>query len=336
MARKKTQYELRKKADDPSYKRKEGNLPAKKYKHTNPTQLRLSFEFQGNQTQFIDIAQALSAINRKLARQHAYYYVNSVELYNNEDAFVDLHVVPDTWVVRNAVTRGKAIFDNMNELVTGNRRSILPKYHDFKVYMSNLHRTTGTTPPSLHNINSAATGYPSDEWAYSQLVSADDDGDANQQADNFYLHILGGHSGSSANWESVGLVRSYAEGRARSNATNPVVDAGSGTTAGFGDPLMNLLDFSSEEQINDIATRLDEDNDAAPYDLDQYIGEASGSMQQVARLVTTATNGRVTTAPGFCAPFGLICVDPQSTATAFRLVINLAPGTYHGTYAERV
>ena len=51
------------------------NLPAKKYKKTNPTQLRLEFEGQGNITQFIDIGMALSAINRKFARQGVYYYV---------------------------------------------------------------------------------------------------------------------------------------------------------------------------------------------------------------------------------------------------------------------
>lgn len=331
MAQKKTQYELRKKADDPSYKRKEGNLPAKKYKHVNPTQLRLSFEFEGNSTQFIDLAAALSAINRKMLRQHAYYHINSVELYNNEDAFVDLHVLPDTWVVRNAVTRGKAIFDAMNEKVTGNRRSILPKYHDFKVYMSDRHRQAGSTMPSLYDINSSQAVFGPDEWAYSQLVSADDDGDAVQQADNFYVHVLGPHVGNASNWQSVGLVKSYAETRARQNLENPVVDPGN-----VDDPLLNLMDTSSEEQINDIVTRLDEDNDAPPYDLSQYIGETAFTMSQVARLVTTTTLGRVTTAPGFCAPLGLICVDPQSTATAFRLVINLAPGTYHGTYAERV
>ena len=330
MAKKQT-FELRKKSSDPSYKRVEGNMPAKKYKHTNPTQLRLCFEFEGGSTKFIDIADALSVINRKFARQFAYYHVNSVELYNNEDAFVDLHVLPDNWVTRNAVARGKGIFDKMNDLVTQNRRSILPKYHDFKVYMSNLHRTTGTSYPSLYTINSGHAVQTPDDWEYSQLVSGDDDGDGVQQADNFYLHVLGGHAGVASNWESIGLIKSYAESRARQNETNPVTPSNMP-----GDPLLNLMDLSSEEQINDIVLRLDEDNDGTPYDNSAYVGYGTNSMSQAARLVTSATMGRTTIAAGFCAPFGLICVDPQSTATAFRLVINLAPGTYHGTYAERV
>jgi len=328
----KRKYEILPKGKDPSYVPKEGNLPAKKYKHSNPTQLRMSFEFTGNATKFIDIAAAISVINRKMARQGAYYYVNSVELYNNEDAFVDLHVLPDTWVTRNAYVRAKSIWTEMNERVLRENRTIKPKYHDFKVYFDNLHRTTGTTMPSLHGVNSLSTVLISDDWEYSQMVSADDDGDSNQQADNFYLHMLGSRVGSSTNWESVGVIGSYANTRLEPDSTgSPVV----GTQA-IDDPLMNLFDSSSEEQVNDIVTRLTDDNDETPYDASRYVGETSNTQQQVARLATSALGGRVVTAAGFCAPLGLICVDPQDTATAFRLVINLAPGTYHGTYAERV
>lgn len=76
------------------------NLPAKKYKKTSPTTTRLSFEFDGGATQFVDIGRALSILNRKFYRQGVYYYVNSVEIYNNETGVVDLHTIPDNWVTR--------------------------------------------------------------------------------------------------------------------------------------------------------------------------------------------------------------------------------------------
>ena len=78
------------------------NLPAKKYKKTSPTVTRLSFELNGNTTQFIDIARALSAVNRKFYRQGVYYYVNSVEVYNADPGVIDLHTLPDNWVTKNA------------------------------------------------------------------------------------------------------------------------------------------------------------------------------------------------------------------------------------------
>lgn len=317
-------------------KKNNSNLPAKKYSKKAPTVLRLSYVGSGNATQFVDIAQGLSAINRKFYRQGVYYYVNSVELYNNEDAFVDLHTLPDNWVTKNAWRRGKETFDKMNDKAieaVGNA-GFLPKYHDFKVYMNDRHRTTGTMSPKLFDINSATGGYSADDWVYSVLTSADDDQDGVANADEFNVHMLGPHAGAPANWNSVGLIVSYARTRARVNATDPTLDE----TAIDGindDPLANMFDYSSEEQMNDVITNLAEDNDAPPYDQDAYVGTSVASMHHVARLATSVSSGRVAKASGFCVPFGLICVDPQSTATSWRLVINLAQGTYHGCYAER-
>ena len=99
--------------------------------------------------------------------------------------------------------------------------------------------------------------------------------------------------------------------------------------------MLNIFDFSSEEQLNDIIINLDQDNDGPPYDLDYYIGESPNSMSHAARIGTEQGVGRVGRAAGFCAPFGLICVDPSGVSSAFRVVLNLAVGTYHGVYAER-
>ena len=306
------------------------NLPAKKYSKTSPTVTRLSFELSGASTQYIDIALALSAVNRKFARQGVYYYVNSVEIYNNETGVVDLHTAPDNWVTKNAWNRGFKLFQKMNSLVDDVSGIGRPKYHDFKVYLNSLHQSTGSTQPSLHGINGAQTPLVSDEWKYSEFVSADDDGDGTQQADNFTVHLLGGHTGTSDNWTSVGLIKSYAESRttvAQETPNDYPVD----TT----DPLMNVFDFSSEEQMNDIIEGLRDDNDRPPYQLTVYPGETTNSLQHVARIGTEVGVGRVGRASGFCAPFGLICVDPHGIDSAFRVVLNLAVGTYHGVYAER-
>ena len=307
------------------------NLPAKKYKKTSPTQTRLSFECSGGATQFIDIGMALSAINRKFYRQGVYYYVNSVEIYNNETGVVDLHVAPDTWVTKNSWNRGFQLFQKMNSMVDYPISSVgRPAYHDFKVYLNNLHRTTGSLEPSTHTINAGSEVKTVDEWQYSQFVSADDDHDVESNADEFYVHLLGGHSGLPDNWASIGLIKSYAESRNTVSAASP-----NDVNIDITDPLLNIFDFSSEEQMNDIALNLRGHNDQPPYNYDHYLGETESSMQHVARIGTEIGVSRVGRASGFCAPFGLICVDPHGVSTDFRVVINLAQGTYHGVYAER-
>ena len=310
------------------------NLPAKKYKKTSPTQTRLSFECDGGQTQFIDVAKALSTLNRKFYRQGVYYYVNSVEIYNNETGVVDLHTLPDTWVTKNSWNRGFQLFQKMNAMVDSPMSMVgRPKYHDFKVYMSDLHRTSGSLEPRMHGINGAYSvgSMTPNDWVYSQFVSADDNQDGTNNADEFNVHMLGPHIAQEGNrWESVGLIKSYGDSRHQPMFTDPSLPAEAAT-----DPMLNIFDFSSEEQLNDIIENLDLDNDSPPYDLDTYVGESANHMSHVARVGTEVGVGRVGRASGFCAPFGLICVDPFGVTTAFRVVLNLAVGTYHGVYAER-
>lgn len=311
----------------------DSNLPAKKYKKGTPAQIRLSFEFTGGATKYIEIARALSAINRKFYKSGVYYYVNSVEMYDNADSVVNLHVCPDTWVTRAAFRKGKALFDEMtlraHDTVSG---EMLPKYHDFRVFMTDLHRTTGSTNPSLHDVNDTLVAISPDEWSYSQFVSADSDTGA--PADEFNAHMLGPRTGADGNWLSVGLIESYAKTRVTVNNSEP-----NASNIDAGDPLMNLFDYSSEEVQNDIVSNLDTQGDQPPYDIDTYPGQADGHMQHVARLVTSPEVGRVVQEEGFCAPLGLICVDPiagMASDNKYTIVLNLAPGTYHGVYAERM
>lgn len=312
------------------------NMPSKRSKKSNPTVTRLSFECPaGGASQFIDVGLALSILNRRAYRAGLYYYVNSIEVYNNERGVVDIHTAPDNWITRNAHTRGEAIWDKMNELVKPPlTHGVLPKYHDYKVYLNPLHKTTGSLRPELYDVNASGTTMTADDWVYSQYVSADDDQDPIANADEFTAHLLGPHTGVADNWTSIGLIDSYENTRAFPPSNSPTLDEPNLPI----DPLVNIFDFSSEEQMNDILTNLALDNDEAPYDFDDYVGSTM-VMSHVARIGTEVGLGRVGRASGFCAPFGLICIDPHSfdsgAGTAFRVVLNLAVGKYNGVFAER-
>ena len=149
--------------------------------------------------------------------------------------------------------------------------------------------------------------------------------------------MIGEHDGTSANWTSVGLIDSYKNSRLY--PVSPDIDTASNppTPNAANDPLLNIFDFSSEEQLNEIINILDNDNDQTPYDVDYYVGMGNNHMQHVARIGTEQGVGRIGRASGFCAPYGLICIDPWGLPATddFRVVLNLAAGTYHGVYAER-
>jgi hypothetical protein len=329
----KDRFELKPISRDPSYKRIYGNYPAKKYKKGTPAVTRLSFRFTGQGTKYIDIAAALSAVNRRLYRQGLYYYVNSVEYFDAQQNMVDILVLPDTWITRAAHRRAKGVFDAMNEKAIHASGTIIPKYHDFKVYMDSLHQTTGTTMPALHHDNADHEIYGPDDWEYSKLVTADAN-DLDSNPDDFFLHMVGPHTGSTDNRTSVGIIKSYGDTRAQPQTSNPVLP-----TELLADPLVNMFD-GVEEQTNEILENLGDDNDATPYDANVYVGELTKSLVQVARLSTSeGGGGRVSIGSGFCAPCGLIMVDPDndnSQPNTFRIVLNLAVGTYNGVYAERM
>lgn len=339
MARKPS-YELKKARNDPSMKVKETNFPAKKYKHTNPTELRLCFEVDGSTTDYayIDLAQCLSIVNRKHFRQHAYFYVQKVSLYDNETNFVDLAVAPDTYVTRNAVVRGKAIWDDMNERVAGKVGGFIPKFHDYKVKLESRQTSADNLLPHGYAIESSAGSLqlPAGEWVYSHYVSADSDRDSSADPEEFTAHIMGDDT-----TDSRGLIKSYSLTRRLPQEENPVVPSGIET-----DDFLNIIDYSDEEQVNEIIDNLDLHNDDHPYSQTEYIGTAditvpsfgvfARQLSHVGRLATVTNTSSVATIGGFCAPFGLIALDLSGITTTARIVIEMAPGTYHGVYAERV
>ncbi|QSX73079.1 capsid protein [Delphin virus 3] len=306
------------------------NLPAKKYKKTNPTITRLCFESTGNATKYIDIARALSILNRKAYRQGVYYYVNSVELYNNSDGAIDLYTAPDTYVTKNAWNMAFRMHQKMNAQVETPR----PKYHDFKVKLDNLHTDNLTLDPDVYTKSnsgsSVSTSLAPDEWAFSKLTTLKSDGG---DADQFLVHLVGPHQGSEGSWTSLGIIKSYMHSRSYPDPSGePVVHS-----ASHSDPLLSMFEASSDDALEDIRQTLDDDNDQTPYDANKMLGSDNTNLTHVGRISTTITTGRTAKISGFCAPFGLIMVDPLNLASDddWTIVINLAVGTYNGVYAER-
>jgi hypothetical protein len=227
----------------------------------------------------------------------------------------------------------------MNERVAGKVGGFIPKYHDYKVLLEARQGGFDNLLPHGYAIETSAgpgIELPSGEWIYSTYVSADSDRDSVANADEFTAHILGGDTSASR-----GLIRSYGLTRRLPQLENPVVPSSIEH-----DDFLNINDYSDEEQVNEILNNLDLHNDDQPYSQTQYIGEAEVTVpslgdfatqySHVGRLATVQDSNRVATIGGFCAPFGLIGLDLSGLTSNARIVIELAPGTYHGVYAERV
>jgi hypothetical protein len=321
------------------------NLPAKKYKSGSRTIRNLRFVFTpGADTEvskYIDLAQCLSAINRRSYRQGLYYYVSGVTIHNSSNAWVRVATLPDSWSVKNAHRRGFKIFQRMNNEAMALTGDITPKYHDFKIAMHSGH--SGAWANNLLPCGSETDGsnvVTCDEWIQSKFCSNDPAMPDPTISDIFTAHMLGGGTagaGAPDVHATVGLLRSYASSRVLPNATDPLLPSDVST-----DPLTNL--FDSGDSHDDVIANLDADNDVAPYDASQHWGEGSAddTLVQV-QCATGAGSSSVARAGGFCAPMGLLQIITQETPAtgdssigSIEVNIQVAPGPYHGVYAERV
>lgn len=316
---------------------KSNNLPAKMYKAGERTERTLRFSFDCGSggsmtTKYIDIGMCLSMLNARAYRSGLYYYIQNITFSNNSEAYCQINTCPDTHAVKRAWIRGFRKWQKMNnQALNGSGASVLPKYHDFKVAMV----PAGTTleAPVRGDIAST-TAITVDEWKQSEFVTADPPGTDPQATDTFAVHMLGPHSGSAGSWTSIGLVHSLNDSRRMQASSAPVLVGDFDT-----DPLANL--FDAGDNLDDVRLNLDEDNDEAPYNYDAYYGATSADETVVGAILRTGTGaGALSHAPGFCVPFGLLEVNVSDFGAGtdigqVELIIEIAPGPYHGVFAER-
>lgn len=280
---------------------------------------------------FIDLAKDLSAINRRLYRQGRAYHVKRVSIVSKntnvlapgtDAGRITFSTVHDTWVTRNAWRRGfetKQAMDKMAMKTMGS--SAKPTFHDFKVYLSNDHRTGTVLAPKDNGGNNVQAG----EWEYSAFVSPD----GTTSADEFVAMIHGDHVGSAGSRTAVGLVKSYSATRATVQDTSPDLPGGASD-----DPLVNLFDDGTV--LDEIVNNLEADNDAPPYNANNYPGgDLNHPKPCVVQQTTLGTDGK-SSVGGFTAMCGLIEIEATSpiASDVYSVLVELAPGSYRGIAAE--
>ena len=322
------------------------NLPAKKYKVGNRTERFLHYELTHNgdgtnDSHFIDLAAGLSAVNKRAYRQGLYYYIKSISVVETTaDSKVQFGTAPDVWQMPQAWKMGFRAWSRMNSeaaaLIPGGDLKIAGKYHDFKIYLNNNHRTDpDVTVPS--NGPATMDGNPHHnptDWDYSVYHSQDptgSDGSGNR-GDEFAIMLLGDHvagTGGDDSWAAVSLTHSYVRSR--------VLDDESGEPLTLGslieDPIVNLFDVGDTH--DDVLDDLQDFNDRPPYDDDAVYND---TILRAQASVGPASQKTVML-PGFCVPFGLLEVLTNSAGAStntIKVLIELAPGPYNGVYAERI
>ena len=295
---------------------------------------QLTFQIADNTAKFIDLAECLSLVNRRLYKQGALYGVESFS-WRAAVAGLDMDVIsiPTNWAVFQSWVKAKFLWDKVNRQPEIDR-SQFPKYHDFKVFFDAAHyvsRTSISTNQLPIDGGGALFSNIGREWDYSQYVSAD----ASPPQEDA-CHMLGGNSvvanAALGTDGSFGIIQGYSETRVTVGAQEPELP---------GDASVSWqTNLFPEAEINtDILHHLENVNDRPPYghaldlqggDNPIYVGgsESGTGGHQMVLIAPQATESAY--APGGEVPCGLLKIQPAGPGT---FTVNMSPGSYNGVAA---
>jgi len=303
-------------------------------------QLQIKNDTSGSYLNYVDTARELSKMNRRLYSQSRMYGYQGLTFIWKQDAVtpmasveVTVRTAGNTWIVQNAHTKGHALWNQMQQLVLEDNPSIKGKWHDFKV---RLHSDQVTAREMLA-LDGRGVAYGSGEWNIATYVmpqheveTVGPDAGKPLPAEEYTPVLIGGDSGSTRS-----LVKAYEESRATVQPLDPNVPAGMSTS------FFNLLTDSGSQEP-ELADVIEDENDAPPYDVDDYPGGDTNAPEPVTvgygAISTSEVDGRI---GGFVAPCGLLEIEVKGYNAAgvaiaagdmpsIDLLLHVAPGTYKG------
>lgn len=283
-----------------------------------------------NGTFYIDLARAVSEVNRRAYRQGRQWMVAGITFASTGTGQIVLNKIPVTWMASNAWEKTFRAWDKqqMDAIKEAGAESAVGKFRDFKIGLHDSHYAAKGTNLDLRPIDSLGNQYNQGEWDWSEITLPNAGGPG--VAVDYSLVMCGGQGANTR-----AMIRDYGQSRARVEASTP--DEGDPQNTFFAD----MFDVGSSNA--DVIANATDRNDDAPYDRFNYPGGSSngpglhihGFANIVAQTTGTALGVDVTQMHGGCFPCGLMEVNWTETENNANLVVqvHLVPGPYRGYLA---
>ncbi len=308
----------------------------------------------GESVAYVDTARELSKINRRMYSQSRMYGFQGLTFIWRAAAAAGpltlssieckVSTAGNTWVVQNAHTKGHALWNEMQDLVLDDNPSIKGKWHDYKVKLD-YQMTAGR----LMNVTDGeGVVIKAGEWDYATYIMPEHDVDPATglplDADEYSPTLIGVDTTVPRPAPATGatgnrcLVKAYEESRSTVQPVDP--NAPPGLTTSF----FNLLTDSGSQEPELAEVILDENN-APPYDDDEYVGGDTNGVNALvvgySAISASEVDGRV---GPFVAPCGLIHLDIRGydqngdewdaeLMPEIEILLHVAPGMYKGVAA---
>ncbi len=287
---------------------------------------------------YVDIAQCLSLLNRKLVKQGSAFMIEEIRLnsYAEANQTVTIHRLAQNWVLANAHTKALAEWNEqqIRAAKEAGTESFKAKWRDFKIYMSKGHwdamATDGTFDgnhlPDNYTLAEigAITGVEY-EWTPSNFVVPNVTVGGTTSTREYQM-IATGADGAGVSDTYKSMVMAYAESRARPNVPEPNIIVG--PDGGLYTDMENV----GEDEDEIIANWVYEGNEP-PYPVGdgsadegypggEHMGNpTSGGHLEAEAIVSNNVRSLI---PGFVAPCGLLRIGRTETVGSLSVQIRVA------------
>ncbi len=331
-----------------------------KRKKVEPAPLTMSFALGSlpagsTTTNYIDLSQSASLVNRRFYRQGLNWAVSGFKFAlvpalatATPKARITLTKLPQTWVLSNAWHKAFAAWQKMNNEALEEAESVRPRFLDFKIYADGTHHAAGFTANLLPVSELAAA--TSGEWESSKYQIPDNTlGATGGVREREVIAVGANFPGAGASGlNAVSLIEGYAASRGLPDVLDPNAPADAGDVVGSGENWISQLDSDGTQQIDQVIDDMISENNIAPYPFENdgahtdtmYPGGANqltGLQVHDIDTVTGSTIGGMTRMKGGSFPCGLIKTTIANTADEdvdVTLLIDLVPGHHRGYLAE--
>ena len=330
---------------------------SKRSNKIEPAQLTMYFapgsaNANASRSDYIDLSQVASIINRRFYRQGINWAVGGFKILSTDQSngLVTIQKLPNTWTMANAWEKSMRTWNRMNREALSETESVRPKFLDFKVYADAAHHAAGFGANLLPLAGSSTSTTAAGEWSPSKIYVPTAQNINAAQTTDFELIATGasftaaGASGLSA----VSLIEGYAASRGLPNVLDPNAPGDADDTAGLTPEnwmaaLFNDGNTQTQEVLDDMIT----ENNIAPYPFENdgtsvdtmYPGggnQMAGMLFHDITFISPTTVGGHTYVKGGNFPCGLIKITQTRTEAplAIQILIDLVPGMHRGYECE--
>jgi hypothetical protein len=302
-------------------------------------------------TDYIDLSQVASLVNRRFYRQGLNWAVAGFKLFTKAtfSGQVQMFKLPNTWIMSNAWTKSFKAWQKMNRDALAETESIKPRFMDFKIYADAGHHSAGFGANLLPLAQ--ATVYTAGEWQPSKIVQPDSSQGTPTVYDRELIAVGANYPGAGASGlNAVSLIEGYAASRALPNILDPNRPADADDADGTAPQnWMSAMFNEGQPQDAEVIEDLTDDNNIAPYPFENdgvhadtmYPGGANqggGLETHDITFITPTTIGGMSYLKGGNFPCGLIRIDtlndPAAEESLIILQVDMIPGPHRGYLAE--